>query len=101
MRYFKLDGHPYAQAHVTLDSEGVLSLISYTTTIIKAIPELDTTGQATGNYRLYCTGLYSRTTMKHISWFMNEYFIHGYYEIKPLAGTGDYLYSRLVKRMEA
>ena len=36
-----------------------------------------------------CTGLYSRTTIKHIGWFLRDYFPNiSYYTVKKIAGTG-------------
>ena len=67
-----LPGHEYAQAHVIIDENGV-SLISYRTLVCT----IDADGWLT------CTGLYSRTTIKHIGWFMRAYG-HGlsYYDAK-------------------
>ena len=67
-----LKNHSYAQAKVIIDNNGI-SLISYTTLVVN----IDNDGFLT------CTGLYSRTTIKHIGWFMQEYG-HGlnYYDVK-------------------
>ena len=67
MLYMKktLDGHKYASAYTILDRDGV-TLISYTT----AVCHIDSEGFLT------CSGLYSRTTIKHIGWFMREYVPH-------------------------
>ena len=67
-----LSGHEYAQAHVIIDENGV-SLISYRTLVCT----VDNEGWLT------CTGTYSRTTIKHIGWFMRAYG-HGlnYYHAK-------------------
>ena len=53
----------YAQAHVEIDEAGNKYLFSYTTLVV----ELTKDGWLT------CTGLYSRTTRKHIGAFMREY----------------------------
>ena len=67
-----LSGHKYAQAHVIIDNNGI-SLISYRTLIIN----IDNDGWLT------CTGLYSRTTIKHIGWFMKTYGRgYCYYDVK-------------------
>lgn len=58
-----LDGHKYAQAREFINDDGFSGkLVSYTTTVI----EIDSNGW------LYCNGLYSRTTVNHIGWFMRE-----------------------------
>ena len=54
---------PYAQAHVEKYEDGMVALISYRTGII----QIDAEGW------LKCSGLYSRTTIRHISAFMKEY----------------------------
>ena len=59
----KLARMPYAQAHVEIYEAGNKYLFSYKTLVI----ELTKDGWLT------CTGLYSRTTRKHISAFMREY----------------------------
>ncbi len=59
----KLNGHEYAQAREYVNNDGFSGkLVSYTTTVI----EIDSNGW------LYCNGLYSRTTINHIRWFMQE-----------------------------
>lgn len=56
------NGHRYAATHVKSYNNGREELVSYTTTVIIITPE----------GWLSCTGLYSRTTIKHIGWFMRE-----------------------------
>ena len=56
------NGHNYAQTYVRTFEDGTVQLVSYTTTVIEITPE----GWMTVN------GLYSRTTIKHIGWFMRE-----------------------------
>ncbi len=63
----KLKGHEYANAKVVFTEDGVLKLYSYDTEIIS----VDSDGL--GNREIKCTGLYSMTTRKHISWFLREY----------------------------
>lgn len=58
----KLYDHAYAQAEVYTYSDGTIALVSYKTTVA-VIEE--------GSW-LAIRGLYSRTTIKHISWFMRE-----------------------------
>ena len=59
----KLSAMPYAQAHVEIDNNGNIFLISYTTLVCC----LDNEGW------LSCTGTYSNTTRRHIGAFMKEY----------------------------
>lgn len=69
----KLKNHKSAQAHV-MEHEEKLYLISYTTKVII----VDRTTNV-----LEVTGLYSATTRRHISWFLDEYFYHiDYYTVK-------------------
>ena len=56
------NGHHYANTCVRLFDDNTVQLISYTTTVIEITPD----GWMTVN------GLYSRTTIKHIGWFMRE-----------------------------
>lgn len=67
-----LKDHEYAQARVLLYDDGTIDLISYTTLVCRIFPD----------GRLECTGLYSRTTIKHIGWFMREYTGGTYYDAK-------------------
>lgn len=64
MSYFikSNNGHSYANSHVRIYNNNKVELVSYTTTVI----EIDPWGWLTVN------GLYSRTTIKHIGWFMRE-----------------------------
>ena len=59
----KLSAMPYAQAHVEIDDNGNIYLISYVTLVagIKA------------DGTCFCNGTYSATTRKHISAFAREY----------------------------
>lgn len=70
IRNFK--DHEFAQAHVVLHDDGTIDLVSYTTLVCRIFPD----------GRLECTGLYSRTTIKHIGWFMREYTQGTYYDVK-------------------
>lgn len=68
----KLSDHEYAQAHVEMHDDGTIDLVSYTTLVCRIYPD----------GRLECTGIYSRTTIKHIGWFMREYTRGTYYDAK-------------------
>lgn len=68
----KLAKMPYAQAHVVIDDENNISLISYYTKVINL----------TADGWLTCSGTYSQTTRKHISAFMREYTNGDYYTAK-------------------
>jgi hypothetical protein len=59
----KLSAMPYAQAHVEIMPDGEINLFSYETLVIS----VDADGW------VYCSGLYSMTTRKHISAFAKEY----------------------------
>ena len=58
----RFEGHEQAQAQVYYYDNGAKVLISYTTAVIM----VDAEGW------LKVSGLYSRTTIKHIGWFMRE-----------------------------
>ena len=60
---------PYAQAHTEKHEDGTFDLISYRTLVVRINPE----------GWLECTGLYSRTTIKHIGAFMRN-------EVSKLSG---------------
>lgn len=68
----KLKDHEYAQAHVELHDDGTIDLVSYTTLVCRIYPD----------GRMECSGIYSRTTIKHIGWFMREYTHGSYYHAK-------------------
>ena len=68
----KLKYCPYGQAYVTVDENGAISLVSYSTTVIV----IDPMGWLT------CYGTYSATTRKHIGAFMKEYTNMNYYNAK-------------------
>ena len=62
MKVRKINGHESAQVKVYEYESGAVTLISYTTAVIGINPE----------GWLEVNGLYSRTTIKHIGWFMRE-----------------------------
>ena len=77
----KLAGHDSAQACVA-ENGNELNLISYVTRIV-------TVKHENGKRFIECTGLYSRTTIKHIGWFVREYLPDlTYYDIKNIVGAG-------------
>ena len=56
------NGHEYANSYVRIFDDNTVQLVSYVTTVI----EIDPLGW------LHVNTLYSRTTIKHIGWFMRE-----------------------------
>ena len=77
----RLAGHEYAQAAV-YENGNQLDLISYITRVI-------TVKHENGKRMIECTGLYSRTTIKHIGWFCREYIPDlTYHDIKKIVGKG-------------
>jgi len=77
----RLTGHEYAQAAV-YENGNQLDLISYITRVV-------TVKHENGKRMIECTGLYSRTTIKHIGWFCREYIPDlTYYDIKNIVGKG-------------
>lgn len=71
----KLKNHPYAQCSVRVLLDGSIVFTTYSTDVIY----IDKDGW------LYVTGLYSPTTRKQISWFLNEYVpAFSYQNIKSL-----------------
>ena len=78
----KLSEHKGAECRVVIQEDGLITFTSYVTDVIHAMPIGD------GKYEIDCTGTYSRTTIRQISWFMSEYFpALSYYEMKAIAGT--------------
>jgi hypothetical protein len=69
----KFNDHPAASCYMDVKPDGAHNLVSYTTTVIT----LDCDGW------LEVRGLYSRTTIKHIGWFM-KYFGFTYQLAKQL-----------------
>ena len=59
----RFDGHKQAAAKINYYNDGSVELVSYSTTVIT----IDSCGW------LHVHGLYSRTTIKHIGWFMRMY----------------------------
>ncbi len=69
----RMPEHEYAQCKILVRNDGTLLLKSYNTIVCGL----------TKDGWLDCSGLYSRTTIKHIGWFM-RYFGNGcsYYDAK-------------------
>ena len=64
----KLKNHEYAQAHVEIenDDDGIIyRLVSYSTHVA-------TVHETAAGWFLDCYGLYSTTTRRHISWFLDD-----------------------------
>lgn len=81
----KLTNHKSAQCYVSIEDNGIINFISYTTLVIQAVP------LPSGQYILSCSGTYSATTRRQIGWFLKEYFGDvSYYDMKKCAedGTG-------------
>lgn len=79
--YANIKGHEYAACHVRTEGNNA-TLISYVTEVVKVTYK-------GGKRFIECTGLYSRTTIKHIGWFVREYLPDlTYYDIKAIAGCG-------------
>ena len=72
-----LPGHAYAQAGIVERPNGDIWLYSYSTHVCTL----------SGDW-LYCYGLYSATTRKHIGWFMRSYAHSNYYLAKKAYETG-------------
>lgn len=70
----RLDGHKQANAHIIRENNNII-LVSYSTAIL---------WYDTMENTVYCSGLYSMTTRKHIGWFMNQFFNnkYNYHDIK-------------------
>lgn len=74
----KLTKMPYANAYVRIDADGAITLVSYTTEVVKI----------SADGWIEVTGLYSATTRRHISRFMDEYTNRDYYFAKNLVEKG-------------
>ena len=62
----KLRDHAYAQCAVYIDDQDNATMVSYYTPVILVKRE-------NGKRYVKCTGTYSATTSRHISWFLREY----------------------------
>lgn len=76
----RLRDHASASCKVVINEGESINLISYTTRVITIYHE-------GGKRFVECTGTYSATTRKHISWFLREYAPDlSYYDMKRIAG---------------
>lgn len=77
----RLNNHKSAQCKVYIDNDSNrIDFISYTTRVISIWYE-------NGKRMIECTGTYSATTRKQISWFLREYAPDlSYYDMKAIAG---------------
>ena len=82
MEKLKLKNHPYCKCYVLKDND-IIKLVSYITEVIIAVRNPKNKNE----WFLKCTGTYSQTTRKQISWFLREYFPKiDYYDVKEIAG---------------
>lgn len=82
----KLKNHKSAQCDVFIQEDGTINFVSYTTLVIVAVPASDNVlagediyvpaGESIDedSYYISCSGTYSQTTSKQITWFLREYF---------------------------
>lgn len=76
----KLKNHPYAQCTIHIH-DNQIRFWSYDTCVLI----IDIMGD---NIKINCTGLYSKTTRRQISWFTHEYFkTISYHTIKFIVET--------------
>lgn len=64
----KLKNHEYAQAHIEIENDDdsiIYRLVSYSTHVA-------TVTETAAGWFLDCYGLYSMTTRRHISWFLDD-----------------------------
>ena len=83
--YRKFSNHPAAAATIAEDRDsGAVRLYSYNTLVSEIRPDPEN-----GNLQIIVNGLYSRTTIKHLGWFMREFGCgHNYYFAKAAIGKG-------------
>ena len=82
MEKLKLKDHPYCNCYVLKDDD-IIKLVSYITEVIIAVRNPKNKNE----WFLKCTGTYSQTTRKQISWFLREYFPKiDYFDMKEIAG---------------
>lgn len=82
MEKLKLKNHPYCKCYVLKDNDKI-TLVSYITEVIIAVRNPKNKNE----WFLKCTGTYSQTTRKQISWFLREYFPKiNYFDVKEIAG---------------
>lgn len=77
----KLKDHKYANCYVIKNEMGI-KLVSYKTEVIIAAK-----AEIENYWYIKCLGTFSKTTSKHISWFLKEYFpMFNYYDMKNNVG---------------
>ena len=97
----KLANHPYSNCYVNVLDNGIIQFYSYKTLVIeayqphkiveppfKAISLCQRFPETFDNeaYFVTCTGTYSQTTRRQISWFLREFFpTLTYYDMKNAA----------------
>jgi hypothetical protein len=87
MEKLKLKDHPYCKCYVLKDDD-IIKLVSYIKEVIIAVRNPKNKNE----WFLKCTGTYSRTTRKQISWFLREYFPKiNYFDMKEIAGKETFL----------
>ena len=79
----KLKNHPYCNCYIEIDNienPTQISFISYRTVVIYATKKDNV-------WHIECSGTYSQTTRRQISWFLREYFPKiDYFNMKEIAG---------------
>lgn len=89
----KLEKHRSSQCHVVLFDNGDISFYSYSTLVISAV-----CNKEENCYFLSCTGTYSQTTRRQISWFLKEYFPQlRYYHMRDIAATDSFIWVKCNK----
>ena len=77
----KLKDHKYANCYVVKNEMGI-KLVSYKTEVIIAAK-----AEIEDYWYIKCLGTFSKTTAKHIGWFLKEYFpMFNYYDMKNNVG---------------
>lgn len=84
----KLKNHPYCNCYVEMDNienPTQISFVSYRTVVIYATKKDNV-------WYIECSGTYSQTTRRQITWFLREYFPKiDYYDMKEIAGKETFL----------
>ncbi len=82
MTKYNLRNHASAQCHIEVE-DGIINFISYTTRVITMKQD------ELKNRIIECTGTYSATTRRQISWFLREYAPDlCYQDMKKIVGEG-------------
>ena len=89
----KLSEHRGANCCVHIFDNGDINFISYTTLVISA-----KYNKENKCHLLSCTGVYSRTTIRQIVWFLREYFPEiSYYHMRDISGTDGFIWAKCNK----